>query len=390
MALKAGSSTLSARTAAAHTGTLVGDDRVINAVFADLGIIRVDSIEDMLITAAAAAALGRLRNQGIGIVSISGGACDIVADRADDLGAALPELAPSTRDALAAIMPPYGTVQNPLDVTGAAVIDPTIFTRSIEAMSADPSIGVVGIINSVPWVDEGLPYMGQMFVDAIGAGMQAASCPTAYINQVMQPVTGVTRASIEHGRVPYVIPGLRQAVVALRHVAWWSQITRTRARDAEPEPVPVPAPYQRRGEWSEHAARRLLSDAGIPVVPARLARSADEAVKAAADIGGPLSVKIVSAGILHKSDIGGVRLDVPAEDAVRAAYQGVTEAAARTGGGARVEGVLISPMRHGGTELLVGVVHDPQWGPVLAVAVGGIFVEVLQDSALAPLPVTPA
>jgi acyl-CoA synthetase (NDP forming) len=389
--LKAGSSALSARTAAAHTGALVGDDRVIDAVFADLGVIRVDSIEDMLITAGAAAALGRLSQPGIGIVSISGGACDIVADRADDLGAALPELAESTRDALAAIMPAYGTVQNPLDVTGAAVIDPTIFTRSIEAMSADPSIGVVGIINSVPWVDEGRPYMGQMFVDAIGAGIQAASCPTAYINQVVQPVTDVTRASMEHGRVPYVIPGLRQAVVALHHVAWWSQATQPRAVAAAAEPVPVPAPDQRRGQWSENAARRLLSDAGIPVVPARLARSADEAVRAAADIGGPLAVKIVSAGILHKNDIGGVRLDVEAdEDAVRAAYQDVTEAAARAGGGARVEGVLISPMRHGGTELLVGVVRDPQWCPVLAVAVGGVFVEVLQDSALAPLPVTPA
>jgi acyl-CoA synthetase (NDP forming) len=393
--LKAGSSALSARTAAAHTGALVGDDRVINAVFADLGVIRVDSIEDMLITAGAAAALGRLKKQGIGIVSISGGACDIVADRADELGAALPELAPSTRDALAAIMPPYGTVQNPLDVTGAAVIDPTIFTRSIEAMSADPSIGVVGIINGVPWTDEGQPYMGQMFVDAIGAGMQAASCPTAYINQVMQPVTDVTRASMERGRVPYVIPGLRQAMVALRNVAWWSQVTQVPASPARASaaetPVPVPAPDQRRGKWSEHAARRLFSDAGIPVVPARLVHSAEEAVKAAADIGGALSVKIVSAGILHKSDIGGVRLDVPAdEDAVRGAYQDVTEAAARTGDGAGVEGVLISPMRRGGTELLVGVVRDPQWGPVLAVAVGGIFVEVLQDSALAPLPVTPA
>jgi acyl-CoA synthetase (NDP forming) len=393
--LKAGSSALSARTAAAHTGALVGDDRVINAVFADLGVIRVDSIEDMLITAGAAAALGRLKKQGIGIVSISGGACDIVADRADELGAALPELAPSTRDALAAIMPPYGTVQNPLDVTGAAVIDPTIFTRSIEAMSADPSIGVVGIINGVPWTDEGQPYMGQMFVDAIGAGMQAASCPTAYINQVMQPVTDVTRASMERGRVPYVIPGLRQAMVALRNVAWWSQVTEAPASPAHASaaetPVPVPAPDQRRGKWSEHAARRLFSDAGIPVVPARLVHSAEEAVKAAADIGGALSVKIVSAGIIHKSDIGGVRLDVPAdEDAVRGAYQDVTEAAARTGDGAGVEGVLISPMRRGGTELLVGVVRDPQWGPVLVVAVGGIFVEVLQDSALAPLPVTPA
>ena len=106
--LKAGSSALSARTAAAHTGALIGDDRVINAVFAELGVIRVDSIEDMLITAGAAAALGRLRKPGIGIVSISGGACNIVADRAEDLGADLPELAPETRAALTGIMPAYG------------------------------------------------------------------------------------------------------------------------------------------------------------------------------------------------------------------------------------------------------------------------------------------
>src|SRR5215469_11611476 len=279
--LKAGSSELSARTAAAHTGALVGDDRVIDAIFADLGVIRVDSIEDMLITAGAAAALGRLSRTGIGIVSISGGACHIVADRADDLGADLPELAPSTRDALAAIMPPYGTVQNPLDVTGAAVIDPAIFTRAIAAMSADPSIGVIGVVNSIPWIDTGRPYGGQMFVAAIGAGMRAASCPTAYVNQVMQPITGYTRASMEQGGVPYVIPGLRQAGVALRNVAWWSETTRTRDTQTPPAPVPVPAPGLRRGKWSEPAARALLAEAGITVVPARLAGSAEEAVKAA-------------------------------------------------------------------------------------------------------------
>jgi len=390
--LKAGSSALSARTAAAHTGALVGDDRVIDSVFADLGVIRVDSIEDMLITAGAAAALGRLARPGIGIVSISGGACDIVADRAEDLGAALPELAGPTRDALAQIMPAYGTVQNPLDVTGAAIIDPTIFTRSVQVMSADPGIGVVGIINTVPWAaaDPARPFHGQMFVDAIGAGMRAAACPTVYINQVMQPVSDYTRTSMEQGGVPYVIPGLRQAVVALRNVAWWSDVTRTAAGglDVSPAPVPVPAAAERRGLWSEAAARHLLSDAGVPVVPAYLAGSADEAVKAAARIGGPLAVKIVAAEIVHKSDIGGVRLNVaPDEAAVRQAYLAVTAAAsAHPGAGADV---LISPMRTGGIELLVGVVADPQWGPMLAVAVGGIFVEVLQDSALAPLPVTP-
>jgi len=211
--LKAGSSELSARTAAAHTGALVGDDRVIDAIFADLGVIRVDSIEDMLITAGAAAALGRLEKPGIGIVSISGGACDIVADRAEDLGARLPEIAEPTRAALGEIMPDYGTVQNPLDVTGAAVIDPTIFTRAIGVMSQDPAVGVVGVINGMPWFDDGRPYVAQRLVDAIGAGMTGAAGPTVYINQVVQPITDYTRAIMAQAGVPYVIPGLRQAVV---------------------------------------------------------------------------------------------------------------------------------------------------------------------------------
>jgi acyl-CoA synthetase (NDP forming) len=389
VALKAGSSVLSARTAAAHTGALVGDDRVIDAVFADLGVIRVDSIEDMLITAGAAAALGRLERPGIGIVSISGGACDIVADRAEDLGASLPELAPPTVEALTGIMPDYGTVQNPLDVTGAAVIDPTIFTRSIPVISKDPSVGVVGVIQGMPWIDDGKPYMSQRFVDAIGEGMREAACPTVFINQVMQPVTDYTRSVMTRGGVEYVIPGLRQAIVALRNVAWWSGATRLAGSDAAPAAtVTMPPAAERHGQWSEDAARRLLADAGIPVVPARLVTSADDAAKAAAEFSGPLCVKIVSPQIMHKSDIGGVRLDVPAhEDAVRQAFQAVTTAAAGVDG-ATVEGVLISPMRHGGTELLVGVVRDSHWGPMLAVALGGIFVEVLQDSSLAPLPVS--
>ena len=179
-------------------------------------------------------------------------------------------------------------------------------------------------------------------------------------------------------------------MVALRNVAWWSEATRTGRPAAPADDVAVPAAGQRRGQWSEDAARRMLRDAGIPVAPAWLAGSADDAVKVAAEIGGLLAVKLVSPEILHKSGIGGVRLGVPAdEDAIRDAYRAVTAAAAAVGG-AHVEGVLISPMRDGGAELLVGVVRDPQWGPMLAVALGGILVEVLADSVLAPLPITPA
>jgi succinyl-CoA synthetase beta subunit len=140
---------------------------------------------------------------------------------------------------------------------------------------------------------------------------------------------------------------------------------------------------------SEDGARLLLSAAGIPAVPARLVTTAEDAVTAAAEFGGTVCVKVVSPQILHKTDIGGVRLDVPAgEDDVKDAFLAVTRAAARVDG-ASVDGVLVSPMRRGGVELLVGVVRDPHWGPMLAVALGGVFVEVLKDSALAPLPVSP-
>ncbi|MBW0101047.1 acetate--CoA ligase family protein [Pseudonocardia sp. KRD291] len=387
--LKAGSSELSARTAAAHTGALVGDDRVIDAVLRREGVIRVDSIEDMLITAGLAAHTGPIDRAGLGVVSISGGACDILADRAEDLGLPLPAFAPETEKALDAVMPDYGTVHNPLDVTGAAIIDPTLFTSAITTVADDPEIGIVGVINSLPGVGEG-SYTGQVFADAIGRGIASASTPAVYINQVMLPVTDHTRAVMDHADVAYVLPGLRGAAVALRNLGWWSGTIRENARErvGDDHEVAVPAPERRHGAWSEHSARQMLADAGVPVVPAHLVADADAAVTAAAELGGPVALKIVSPDILHKSDIGGVRLGVVGEDAVRAAHEAVTAVAASVPG-AHVEGVLVSPMRTGGVEILVGVVRDPQWGPMLAVALGGIFVEVLQDSALSPVPVTP-
>ncbi len=386
--LKAGSSELSARTAAAHTGAFVGDDATTNAVFADLGIIRVGTIEDMLLTAGAAAELGRLPRPGIGIVSISGGACDIVADRAEDVGAPIPALAPETERELAEILPGYGTIQNPLDVTGAAVIDPSIFTRSITSLSRDPSIGVVAVINTLPWMPHEGPYMVQPLVNAIGAGMQQASVPCVYVNQVLLPITDTTRAAMAAGGVAYAIPGLSQMVLTLQRLGWWSDRTRTLAHDpvAPAPPIPVPEPAERTGLWSEQSARGLLAGAGIPVNPAVLVRSADEAAKAVADIGAPVALKVCSPQILHKSDIGGVRLGVSVDD-VRTAYDEVA-ASATTVDGAEFEGVLVSPMSSGGVELLVGVVRDPQWGPILALALGGVLVEVLDDSVLTPLPVS--
>lgn len=239
--LKAGHSERSAKAAAAHTGAQVGDDRAVTAWLHGLGVITVGSIEDLMLTAGAAAQLGRLARPGIGVVSISGGACDMIADHAADVGAELPDLAPATCAALAGVLPRYGTALNPLDITGAAVNDPSLFTRAIEIMAADPAVGVVAVINSLPWREDQRRWGGQVLADAIGTGAARARVPVVCVSQVLQPVTAVTHGVMAQAGLGCVLPGLRQAVLALRNLAWWSQATcrpaRSNGRDHEVSPV---------------------------------------------------------------------------------------------------------------------------------------------------------
>lgn len=380
--LKAGRSELAARAAASHTGALVGDDRVVDAVFSDLGVIRVDTIEDMLVTAGIAATTGRIERPGIGVVSISGGACDIIADLADAAGAELPELAASTAAAVAEKMPDFGHAHNPLDVTGAALVDTALWEHAIEAVGNDESIGTVVVVNSLPWREDGRPFYGQKYVDAIGRGMKASAAPAIYVTQVMQPIGRETREVLRAGSIPHVVPGLRTAVEGIQRVVRWSADVARAGREPErAERLDV-----RRGRYSEVDARALLEQAGVPMVPAIHVHSAAGAAEAAASFEGPVAMKIVSADIAHKSDIGGVRLGVTAGEA-GVVHDQILAACAAAEPGAALDGVLVSPMRPSATELLVGVTRSEEWGLVLAVALGGVLVEVLADAALAPLPV---
>lgn len=382
--LKLGTSELSARTAAAHTGALVGDDRVIDAVLRQAGVIRVDNVEDLLLTAHLAAHTGPLERPGVGITSISGGACDVIADRAQDLGMPLATLSDDTVQRVSALLPSYGTPHNPLDVTGAAVLDPGLFTSLALEVGRDPSVGIVGTVFDLPWVEPVGGHGGAAMCRAIGAGLSAAPVPGVIINQTLRPVTPYTEQLLQEYGIPFVLGGLRNAVVALGGVSRWSQHLAQRRTVVEAvAPPPVPEPAERTGSWSEARARDLLEAAGVPVVPGALARTEDEAVAVAGH--GPVAVKLVSPDVLHKSDLGAVRLGVQGEAAVRSAYRGVLAVAPV---GARVDGVLVTAMRTHGVELIVGVVRDPDWGLVLAVGLGGVLVEVLDDAVLRRLPVT--
>src|SRR3546814_588946 len=204
-----------------------------------------------------------------------------------------------------------------------------MFTTAIESMSKDPDIGVVAVVCPLPTAADTLPWRGMPMARAIGAGVELASCPVVWVNQVMVPSNATVRAVMEEVGVPYVIPGLSQSMVALGGIGRWSERLRelSAAEEHESAPVAVTGTEPRTGNWSEDAARRLLQSAGIPVVPAVLVTTADQAVTAAQELGGSVALKIVSPDILHKSDIGGVRLGVVGDDAVRAAHDAVVAAA---------------------------------------------------------------
>jgi acetate---CoA ligase (ADP-forming) len=235
-----------------------------------------------------------------------------------------------------------------------------------------------------------MPFHGQMYVDAIGAGMRRADVPALYLTQVTQPIGSLAKGVLKTGGVAHAVPGLRLGIDAVARIARWS----SRREQADDTPSVRPTPGNLREveprPLSEWAVRKLLESAGIPVVPGQLARSAAEAERAVASYGQPAAMKIVSPGIAHKSDLGGVRLGVTAAEAALA-YEEIIAACSRPeAGDARLEGVLVSPMRADAPELLVSVTRDRDWSLLLAVALGGVLVEVLDDMALTPLPVSPA
>ncbi|MFA7584773.1 MAG: acetate--CoA ligase family protein [Novosphingobium sp.] len=376
--LKVGKSELASQLAQAHTGSVTGDDVTFDAVCRHYGVIRVDSLETMVIAAGLLDQVGAIDGE-IGIISISGGACEIIADRAVTAGLDLAPFSAQTQERLHAVIPDFGSVFNPLDVTGAAVRDPSLFERILDILSDDPAIGLVAAVQDVPSAEG--DTCNEPILSAIGRGLTAARVPGVLINQALQPVSDHTQAVMAKCSIPRVVGGVDHAMAAFAALQQWSRRPR---HDGASRTI---APSSARPA-SERQALEWLETRGVPVMPHRLVANADEAVVAWMAFGQPVVLKIASPDILHKSDIGGVRLNLDGDDAIRAAYDDVMAAARRHHPDARIEGCIVAPMRSGGVELFVGTARTP-WGPVIAAGLGGIWIEVLKDTSLRLLPVSP-
>jgi acetate---CoA ligase (ADP-forming) len=401
VALKVGSSPAGRQAALAHTGSVAGNDAVVDAVLRQLNVIRVTSLEDLLCTAAL---LGYDRwpsGRRMGVLTASGGACDIIADSANAQGIEIPDFAPETAAAIAKHLPPFAAAKNPLDVTGYVLANARVSTlnpidNALDAAVQDPGLDFVlfsGVtLPDARPPDESLAAMIERRVAWLEQRMASSPIPVIPVGATCVDLSEYGRQLLGRHHI-HLLGGMEFGIRALGNALRWVEGHGTVRH------VPATRPGQDRrpvrtaasrvdasGAWSEAAARRLLEAWGVPVVTAELVQSADEAVDAARRIGLPAAVKICSAQITHKSDIGGVMLGLSTEAQIRAGYEQVL-AAGRRVDGASIDGVLVSGMRAGGVELLAGVTMDPAFGPVLALGLGGIWVEVLQDTSLRVLPV---
>jgi len=385
--LKVGTSEVAARSALAHTGALTGDDAVFTGVCERYGIVRVSSLEDLMATADLLARTGRLRPGGLCVVSNSGGICEVAADRADGLGIEVPPLPPAVADTLRAAMPGYGTPHNPLDLTGGIV--PAEVERIVATLGAAREYAAVlvpfyGVPAGDPAEDLRLADLHRHLALALRdlpAGLLVSYTPTT--------LTPRGRETVASLGLPYLACGMDRALTALGHAFRWSRHpARDELASGQLWPIAPTSPDAtiRERPRTEFALLELMGRHGVPVVPATLVT--DEAGARAAAAGeGPVVLKVSSADIAHKTEIGGVALGVVGPDAAAEAFARVSAAGRAV---AEIDGVLVAPMRERALELFVGVTRDPVWGPVIAVGLGGIWVEVLGDVAIRPLPVTPA
>lgn len=379
--LKVGRSEVSAKVAQAHTGSLVGDDSVFDAVCLQLGIIRVNSIEELMITAALLEKTGPLSVPGVALVSLSGGACGMFADHAQACGLDLPTLSDATQAALREVLPEYASTLNPLDITGGAIREPELWEKALPLVGADPSVGLVLVSSAVP----AQPSEKRTQIEqgtSIARGLALSPVPGILMSQTLQPFTVTTGEFLEETGVPGLSYSIEYTARAVSHLCRWSkQLSKSSA-------ATVATTYQASEKpRSESEVLRFLDSQGVPVIPSVIASAPQDAVDHARTLGGGVAMKIASRDIAHKTEVGGVKLNVKGDEDVAAAFSSIMDSARRNAPQAQIDGVLVAPMRDAGIELFIGTARDPQWGPVIAVGLGGIWIELLKDTSVRLLPV---
>lgn len=382
--LKIGSTEKGQQAAASHTGALTGSDAVIDAVFRRHGVLRVRSVEALIDIGHAASLLmpGRLpRNDAVTLVAASGGFGIMMADAMSEAGMALPTLAPQTQQRIREAVPTAST-GNPVDASAQMSSRPDILLKMLTALLEDPSDSALALFMSLSLYNTRLRGI---YLEALA--QVRASHPDRLLMIISQgPADAIEQ--INALGIP-VFSSIDAAATGLAGLVRLGQLRAAdHAANNAPAELPAAEPVDPAVFQNEFHAKQALARAGIEVPQEVIARDADEAVRAADAIGYPVVLKVASEDVAHKTEAGGVCLNVADAAAVREAHARILTNVARHAPDARIGGVLVAPMLRGGTEMIAGVSQDPVFGPIVMVGMGGIYAEVLNDVAVQAAPVT--
>ena len=392
--IKVGHTAAAARAAASHTGAMTGSDAVLDAAFRRAGVLRVDTIEELFDMAEVLAKQPRPRGPRLSIVTNAGGPGALATDMVVTSGGQLAPLSPETLAALEALLPAEWSHGNPVDLLGAA--DAECYARSVEIALRDANTdGVLVVLTPQAMTDADTTavriaalakssakpvlasWMGGASLDAARATLNAAGVPTYDYPDEAARAFALMWSYSDRLRLLYERP-------ALRHAEDEGAEDRRAA-----ERIIAAAREAGRTLLNEVESKRILATYGIPTVETVIAESEEDAVRHAKRLGWPVVLKVFSDKITHKTDVGGVQLDLHNAAAVRRAFRAIEKSVCAQVGAGEFRGVTVQPMiARGGVELILGSSVDPQFGPVLLFGAGGELVEIMEDRALGLPPLT--
>jgi acetyltransferase len=393
IALKLGTSEGGRAAAMAHTGALAGSIETFDAISAREGVIRARGMDELIETTECFVHADLPKGPRLAAVTLSGGKRGLLIDAFSSAGLNFAQLSPSASDKLAKMLGPGSIVGNPLDAGFAAVVDPSVYMQSIKIMIDDPDTDIVIIDSELPKAPHELRERNLRIVNEMAA---AASKPVIYISTMSIGFTEFTkglRKSLPHIAV---MQGLDRAVGAIKAMIEYASLRKEVPDIVSSSSASARATLERmlksaKGKaLDEVASKKLLKAYGIPVSKEEIARTASDAVKIARKIGFPVVAKVVSAEILHKSDIGGVVLNINSAAEVRKAFNAITARVKKLKNKPKLDGILIAQQVKAELELVVGAALDAEMGPVVLFGTGGVDIELMKDVALAGAPLDAA
>jgi acetyl coenzyme A synthetase (ADP forming)-like protein len=388
IAVKSGRSPAGARATSSHTGALISaSDVTVDALFRQAGVVRADTMHELFDVAAMLSAQPLPPGDRVAIVTNGGGPGILCADACQASGLDIVELGDDVRASLAGFLAPEASLGNPIDmIATASAVD---YRRVIEVLVEQQACDAIIAIFVAPLVTAGADVARELALAARQTG--AITLASVFMGEAdaMRAQAGERR-----GRVPvfdFPEDAARAVVHAAAHSRWRRRPAGTVSTPAGCRPDEAAAIIARAmdggPEWLEPGdVVGLLDCYGLPLIPTRIVAGADEAAAVACELGCPVALKAVARGLLHKTDAGAVLLGLVGEDAVRAGVRQIELAVAAAGH--RLDGVIVQPMAAAGVELLVGVVHDESFGPVIACGAGGTSVELLRDVAVRITPLS--